>query len=116
MVEQKKSKEMDVKKMRHVDQYVTKRREVDEQINIEDIFGIEITVTSCDFLTGNKGVGGAHNEYCFIALLKDGDTTTYGFSCGGMVIVRKMREVSAANAFPVRAKFSKVNEKYFDVE
>jgi len=109
-----------VKKLHRAGEFVSKRTEVDEAVDITSVLGVDVTLVSVDFLKGNKGTEGKANEYCFIAFRKDGVDTLFGFSCGGMVVVRKMHEIVAANALPCLAKFSLVKgnngRDYYDVE
>jgi len=116
MVDKKKDGGKDTRKNKRVSDFVSKRTEVDELVDIASVFNTDITLYSVDFLKGSKGQNGQANEYCFIAFRKENEETLYGFSCGGMVVVRKMHEVVAANALPCVAKFIKVNDKYYDVE
>jgi len=92
-----------------VSDYVTKRQEVDKQIKIDDIIDQEVSIKSIDVLNGQTG------EYLFISLYQEGEKDLFGFSCGGKVVVRKLKEVKDKNGFPCLATFRKV-KNYFDVE
>lgn len=100
-------------KGRRVGDVVTKRSEVDKQVLITEILGQDVLVTTVDVLKGDK------NDYVFISFNKPNDKTLYGFSCGGMVVVRKLKEVVDKSALPITAKFVEVQgntHNYYDVE
>lgn len=100
--------------LRRVSDFVTKMQEVNTVIHIEDIFGTEVTIDNINVLKGKDG------EYLFIVLKKAGETTTCGFSCGGVAIVRKLKEVMEKRGFPCLAVFKTATagngQTYFDVE
>jgi len=97
-----------VKATSRVSDHVTKRSEVDKVVKMVDFFDQELTISKVDFLKGQKG------DYCFITFNVDGDDTLFGVSCGGAVVVRKLREVCEKGKLPVLAKITMV-KNYYDI-
>jgi len=107
------NKKAEPNKARRVGDVVTKRSEVDKQVLITDILGQDVTIVAVDVLKGDK------NDYVFISFNKPNDKVLYGFSCGGMVVVRKLKEVVDKRSLPIIAKFTEVQgntHSYYDVE
>jgi len=80
------------------------------RVKFDELVDKDVVVHDITERKGDKG------EYLLIALAEDGKSKvpTHTTICGGVVIVRKLKECAASRAFPLLATITQP-EDYYDI-
>ncbi|MGB9614713.1 MAG: hypothetical protein ACPL3B_04375 [Fervidobacterium sp.] len=78
------------------------------KVDIRDLLGKEILITRFEEADGDYGT------YFLVYFKTSSEGIEMYFTCGGQVVIKKLRKIEEANAFPVLATVVRQN-RYYDL-
>lgn len=91
-----------------IDDVIPKMDGVDAVVKCKDIMDKDIVIEGYEMMNGKDG------DFAFIRFHEYNQEGTIGMSCGGKVVIKKLKQIGEKNKFPILCKLI-MKDDYYDL-